>query len=228
MNIDANALQKTKEKCHVELNNITKKYNTNHDQIIKRFLRKDFHFFLWISLIGIILVLLSAFSEETTTVNISILLFAIIGSIGIGQYIKDDYFQTKDMLSIGYLNQGRSFLYMSLLITFFEIMTLFLLLIFLPIGSQHKIAIILCAAFPVFLSQVIAIFFIEYISHLFGSVIVYFLSFTISSLIFLLNDLYLLISLQNALTLIIGIFMVYILTIIIVYKQKEGRAKQWN
>lgn len=46
-----------------------------------------------------------------TALSTFIIYVGLIGGFAIGEYIKADYYHTKDLLKMGYINMGKSFLY---------------------------------------------------------------------------------------------------------------------
>lgn len=228
MNIDKQALEETKRVCHEELNQIGCKYNTNHLEIMYLFLKKELRFLLIFSLIGVIFIFMISNINIDTALSTFIIYVGLIGGFAIGEYIKADYYHTKDLLKMGYINMGKSFLYTCILFMVIEIMNFSIIYLLLPLSYQHIIMIILCSLFPMFFSQIISICFMKYITNIFSAIIVYFITYVGISLFFLISNRYAMINLQTCIVLVISSIILYSFIIFITYKQRKVESPTWN
>ena len=228
MEIDRQALQQTKNICHQELDIINNKYNAHYSQTIIQYLKKKFYFLFIITILSTLFILIIAQYNFNLSVGIFIIYYGLLGSCVLLEYTKIKYFQINDLISTSYLNQGRSFLYMSCLFSLFEIITFLLICIILPLNGYEFIKIALCALIPIFLSQVIAMNLIKYVSNLMGGIISYLVCYLGVTVICQITRLQYIVSYQTVMLIFLSVFTLYCLTTIDIYRIRKERKSEWN
>ena len=228
MNIDYTALQKTKEACHEELDMIVNKYNTHHLQTIYQYMKVEMKNQMIISVIGMLLItLVSYFMNDATTVCI-MLYFLVLGSQAILEYMKNQIYGVKELLSVSYINEGRSFLYKSVGIAILQLGMFGFICILISFNQITFIKTIFYALLPVYISQMLSLQFMKFITNIFGVLMSYFMIYL--SLIFVIDYLNIVsyISVSTCYIAIIVMVFIYIGNITFLYKEKKGRNLIWN
>lgn len=226
--INKQALELTKQVCHEELDIAQNKYNSSIFQVAIRYLRKQIIQLMICSLFTMFIIIITSYKNIEDSIIIFIIYYAVLGTFATLEYMKSDYYHVRDILSLGYFNEGRRFLFTSCLFTVFEVINFIVLCIFVPMSYFDFIKTVLCALVPILIAQIISMFFIQYVHNLFGSIIAYFLSYMSISVFFLTNDFYQLISIQTVYIVLIGAMAFYFLMIMFVAKQRKGRKEIWN
>lgn len=226
--INKGALEQTKQACHEELNQITSKYNHSFIQVYYQYLKKEIHQLIIFSLLAMGLIFIFSIRSVSDSIVIFIIYYAILGCYAVYEYIKSDYYQVREVLSIGYLNDGRRFLYTSCLFTLFEILNFITVCLLLPMENYEFIMTVLYSLVPILISQIISMYFIQYVHNIFGSVVAYLLSYGIVCYFFIISEHNRILSIGNIYILVIGLIIFYILTIIFIVKQRKERTDIWN
>lgn len=226
--INKQALELTKQVCHEELDIAQNKYNSSIFQVAIRYLRKQIIQLMICSLFTMFIIIITSYKNIEDSIIIFIIYYAVLGTFATLEYMKSDYYHVRDILSLGYFNEGRRFLFTSCLFTVFEVINFIVLCIFVPMSYFDFIKTVLCALVPILIAQIISMFFIQYVHNLFGSIIAYFLSYMSISVFFLTNDFYQLISIQTVYIVWIGAMAFYFSIIMFVAKQRKGRKEIWN
>lgn len=228
MKINKQALELTKQCCHEELNIVQDKYNSSIFQTAIKCLRRQIIQLIIFSLFAMFFIIISSQKSVSNSITIFIIYYAVLGSFAILEYMKSEYFHMRDILSICYFNEARIFLFTSCLFTMFEVLNFMIICLFIPMNTFDFIKTVLCALVPILIAQVISIYFIQYIHNLFGAIIAYLLCYTAISVFFLSDDFYQMINIQTVYITLIGAGIIYILTIILVARQRKGKKEIWN
>lgn len=226
--INKQALELTKQACHEELNTIQKKYNTSFIQTVFQCLRKKIIQLVIFSLFAMFFIIISSQKSVEDSISVFIIYYASLGALAIFEYMHSDYYRVRDILSLGYLNEGRRFLFASCLFTIIEVLNFITVCIFIPMTHFDFIKTVLCALIPILISQIISIYFIQYVRNLFGTITAYLLSYLGVSFFFLVNDFYQMISTQTVFILLGIVGVGYIFTVMFITKQRKGIKDIWN
>lgn len=228
MNIDLEALNETKKVCHQELDIIVSKYNTSHLQLLYRYIVKEFKRQFLFAIGGMVLVCILSSLMIEVSMTCVVVYFMVLGSMAILEHMKNDVYQMKELVGVSYIQEGRGFLYRSIVIGGFQLIMFVCLCCLLPFDKTLLIQAILYALLPVYISQMICLSFIKYISHVF-SVLASYLSLYLMMLFcleyFSIVD-YL--NLTTCFVFITIIFIAYIINTAFIYKKRKENDVVWN
>lgn len=173
MNIDLQALEATKKACHQELDLMQEKYNTKHSQLFYQYAIKEFKNQCIFSLFGMVAVYFVSYLMRDVSLMCIVVYFLVLGCMAMMEHIKNDFYGMKELVGVSYIHEGRSFLYRSAIIGVFQLLMFILLCSILPLNSLSMVKAILYALLPVYLSQIVFVFFMKYISNIFIAMISY-------------------------------------------------------
>ncbi|MEG0593414.1 MAG: hypothetical protein RR512_08855, partial [Coprobacillus sp.] len=221
--INKGALEQTKQACHEELDSIQKKYNMNHYQRIYVYIKTEYHSLFVYSLMALSFVFGCMYFLRDFAISYMMIYFLLLGSIVMIGYIKNDIYDLNDVLGVVYINEGREFLYRSIIVTVFQLLSFGCLSI---LTSQNDFSyILLVTLIPIFISQTIALHFIHYVSNSFMALIIY-LSIYLSIVIFAeMNKYYMFFQLKGIYFVTIVSLVIYLFNLFILYKQRKGKRE---
>ncbi|WP_028044169.1 hypothetical protein [Candidatus Stoquefichus massiliensis] len=228
VNIDLKALDETKKACHQELHLIQEKYNARYSQLIWRYMVKEYcklFIFAFMSF-GAVLIM-SIMFQQMTFVCIP-LYFVIFGLLALLENMKDDLYHTKELMVTSYMNEGRSFLYRTIVIIVFQMIMIGMTFLVLPLNSKEFIYLLLLTVFPLFIAEMIALSCIQLIRNLGGIAVIYMVVYGIVIVCIHYFHLEVIISMKECLWVVGGSFILYIVSMILLYKQRKESTVLWN
>lgn len=228
MNIDLQALEATKKACHQELDLMQEKYNTKHSQLILRYMIKEYYKLFIMAIVSFGIVLIIGFIYKETVFVIVPLYFVIFGFLALFESMKDELYHTKEFMVISYINEGRSFLYRTIVITLFQMVMLGFTFLIFPLNSKEFIHLLLLTVFPLFIAEMIALSCIQLIRNLWGVIVIYMLTYGMILLCVSYSNLSELISMKECLWMVGIVFVVYSINMILLYKQRKESVLLWN
>lgn len=213
--------------CEQELRQVKTKQQMNGYALLADFLFFDLRYFLRLSLLGSVLLLLFGLLTSAKINEMIILYFIILGMFGIYEVFKDRYYQTMEISGPVYLHAGRRFLLKNAAISILQMLMLCVIaLLSICIKEISMLSIILYAFVPLYLMQYIVMQALPYLRNFMMAMIMYVLFFVCYELLLIQLDI-------DQLSLILGIFTGVILlhTLgFIKYIQQESRKGMllWN
>lgn len=228
MNIDLQALEETKKACHQELNLIQEKYNTKHSQLLYQFAIKEFKNQFIFSLVGMIGVCFVSYLISDVSLMCIIVYFLVLGCMALMEHIRNDFYEMKELISVSYIHEGRSFLYRSAIMGVFQLLMFIFLCCVLPLDTLAMVKAILYALLPVYLSQMIFIFFMKYIANIFIALVSY-LSFYLVMIVGLeYFQVANYIELSTCILWSVIVLIIYMMNTVLFYKTRKEKDIIWN
>lgn len=228
MKIDLQALEATKNACHQELNLIQEKYNTKHSQLFYQYAIKEFKNQFIFSLIGMIAVCFVSYLMRDASLMCVIVYFLVLGCMAMMEHIKNDFYGMKELVGVSYIHEGRSFLYRSAIMGVFQLLMFIFLCCVLPLNSLSIMKAIIYALLPVYLSQMIFVFFMKYIANIFIALISY-LSFYLVMIVGLeYFQVVEYVKLSTCILWSVIVFIVYMINTLLFYKARKEKDIIWN
>lgn len=228
MKIDLEAMEKTKELCHQELDNMTMKYNTSHCQMICRYAIQEFKKQFIFAMLGLLMVCLVSYSNNQSTFLCILVYFMILGSLAVLEHLKNELYGMKELISIAYIHEARGFLYRSVIMALFQLLVFVILYVILSFNNVLLIKTIIYSLCPIYLAQIICLYFIKYVSHVFYALVAYFSFYMV--FIFIMEYLsivdYVSISMTLSCLFVIGVL--YIVNIALLYRKRKEGDMVWN
>lgn len=228
MKIDELALEETKQACHIELDKIQNKYNTNHIQLLWLYMIKEFKNQMMIAFIGLIAVCFVSYHIQYATLLCVIVYFLLLGSMAIVEHIKNEIYDMKELMNLSYMNEGRSFLYKSIIMALLQLVMFLSIYFIVPMSSTTLIKAILYALLPIYLTQIICVYFMKYLSNVFTTLIVYFVFYMVIVLIMEYIKIINYVTMSLCMWILLGVIVVYIVNTCFVYKKKKVGDLVWN
>lgn len=228
MKIDLEAMEKTKELCHQELDNMTLKYNTSHFQMICRYAIQEFKKQFILAMIGLFMVcLVSSFNNQSTFLCI-LVYFMVLGSLAVLEHLKNELYGMKELISIAYIHEARGFLYRSVIMALFQLIAFAMLYVILSFNNVLLIKAIIYSLCPIYLAQIICLYFVKYVNHVFYALVAYFSFYIV--FIFIMEYLSIVdyISISMTLSCLLGIAVLYIVNIALLYQKRKEGDMLWN
>lgn len=228
MKIDDLALEETKQVCHVELNKIQNKYNTSHIQLIWLYMLKEFKNQLIIALIGLIAVCFVSYHMHYASLLCVIVYFLLLGCMAIVEHIKNEIYDMKELMNLSYMNEGRSFLYKSIIMAIFQLMMFIMICVLVPMSSTMFLKTIIYALIPIYLAQIICLYFMKYLSNAFTTLVVYFTFYMV--IVFGMEYIKIMnyITMSFCIWITIGVIGLYIVNTCLLYQKKKEGELVWN
>ena len=144
------------------------------------------------------------------------------------EHIKNDLYHMKELIAVSYIQEGRSFLYRSIIMGGFQLLMFICMCSILPLDKVLFMKTILYALLPVYISQIICMYFIKYITNVFV-VLVGYMSFYLMILIgFEYYQITNFMSISSCLIWIALILIVYVVNTTFIYKKKIEGDIVWN
>lgn len=168
-------IDKTKLRCHEELDQVCFQYSCSHKDTIVYFLRNDLLKYLISAFIGLIpTVYIASLNKEVVHLCVSFY-FLFLGAFALYEHIKERMFRMEEILETSYLNSGRRFLYKSICLSFVQMLMLGICV--LLFDKQNFLKVLLMSLLPAYFSQTLALLFMEKIYSVYSCFIVYILSY---------------------------------------------------
>lgn len=228
MKIDTEALQKTKAACHQELDYMTRKYNTSHMQIIYQYAIREFKSQFLFAMMGLFIVCFVSYSFQNIQLFCIVTYFMLLGSMAILEHLKNEIFKMKELMSVSYINESRSFLYRSVVMAMFQLFIFIVLCYVLPLQTVSLMKAIIYALFPVYLTQVICLSFMKYMRNVFGILVTYF-SFYLTFLFVMEYSMIMnYLSVSMCIKGMFVIVVIYAIETILLYKRRKKGDIIWN
>lgn len=222
MEVNKDALLKTKKLCHVELKRMIYKYNRNHLQLFIRFISKELHYEMIPAFIGLIAVFILSFFTKDLDVFSFCCYFFILGVIAIYEHLKNKIYNMDDLMKMMYLNDGRIFLYRILVMSLYQFLAFIILCFILALNQLEIVHCIFYALLPLYISQILAFHMMNFIKNVWHTFIIYIVCYFMSITFFDLFELIYVVTFFQALTITAIVVVIYMFNMIYVYVQKEG------
>lgn len=221
MEIDKEALFKTKEMCHKELDNMIFKYNVSHIQLFLHFMKSELYNKIIIAFIGLIIVFILSMLDREISVSLIVIYFFCLGALAVYEHLKNEIYHMSDFMKMSYLNEGRVFLYQILTISLYQIISFIILCLFLSLSQLQLIDCILYALLPIYISQILSFHMMNYIKNITQTFCVYIFSYLLIIYIFSFIDIQLLITLKQTIFVGMSVIIIFFIDMIYVYKQRK-------
>ena len=171
------ALEETIRICSNELHDVYEKQNQSLTELLFRFVRIDLQFYLKVAFTGLGGTIMICLMSDSSTVPFSIYA-GILGSLNLYECYKSRSYQTTELCTPVYLNQGKVFLLKNASIAILEIFIFVIYAIFAKACMQlSTMSIILSSLLPLFLCQILIMHFFRYIHHVYEAFVLYILMF---------------------------------------------------
>lgn len=218
-------LQETKKVCHQELNRIQNKYSVSHMETILRFLKNDLQKHIIIAFIGLIPTILFASLNPQSIILCLSLYFMFLGMLFIYEQLKEHIYGMEEVLSMCYLHFGRRFIYKTICISILQLIIMVICqLLFI---DQNSIDLVLATLIPVYISQIMTIFFVHKINNTFGCFVVQSLSYMSALIINQYCQNIFQITIIHCALFVVALWLILLFSVIYIQRQK-GMTFIWN
>lgn len=227
--IEEKDILQTIQLCSDELDQLENKYVMNTMSVVSSFLSKDLKKYCMVSFIGILLILAVELCCEVSMIGLASIYFLVLGLYALYTQIKNRHYGMSELMSTVYLNEGKTFLIESVVISFVQFFSLLCFMMMEFIFHRESLSILLLqGVIPVYVSQIVVLAFMNKTKSAFSSIVQFILVYSIYQFIYMYTK----ISIPNIFVylttiILICLFIFEFITIYYLKSRKRGTVI-WN
>lgn len=227
--IEEKDILQTIQLCSDELDQLENKYVMNTMSVVSSFLSKDLKKYCMVAFIGILLILAVELCCEVSMIGLASIYFLVLGLYALYTQIKNRHYGMSELMSTVYLNEGKTFLIESVVISFVQFFSLLCFMMMEFIFHQESLSILLLqGVIPVYVSQIVVLAFMNKTKSAFSSIVQFILVYSIYQFIYMYTK----ISIPNIFIYMITIILIclFIFEFITIYylKSRKRGTVIWN
>lgn len=228
--IPKEAMEETSMILQTEWKNMSEKTMMRTSQIIREFIRLEFHSYFYFGSIAMIFIILLASCFDLKLKELYIVYHMILGMYSVYELCCNRFFQCEEIMSVSYMNLARSCLCRIVVIVSFQFLMFFIAAgIQVLLFQEDWLQMFLFTILPVQISLLIVLLFMEYIKNGITLLTLYTATYSVYQLIFFQNDKLIHLLAKNVVPFSIIVCVLFgMCTLHVYWKQKKRGFSLWN